>query len=99
MKAFLICLLAGCMAGLALLFIGISLSRPLHANEQPDYKCDTYNVADDYACMRENWRPKKQVSYEKADPYCDRGGQQLHGKGEIHIFVDDEMYTFKIDCP
>lgn len=98
-KTFLMFLMAGGLAALGFSFIALCLSRHAHADEQPDFKCETYNVANDYACMRENWRPKKQVSYEKADPYCDRDGQRLHGKGEIDIFVDDEMYTFKIDCP
>jgi hypothetical protein len=99
LKTFFIYLLGGCILGLGYLFLAICFSKSAYATEQPDFKCDTFNVAEDYKCMRENWRPKKQVSYDTGRPYCDRDGQQLHGKGEIKLNVDDEMYSFKIDCP
>ena len=69
-----------------------------YAEEVPNIQCNSLNVADDYACMKANWRPKKQVSYDTAQKYCNRDGGNLHGQGEIRLSVDDALHVFKIDC-
>lgn len=69
------------------------------AAEVPNIQCNSGDLAQDNQCMRDNWRPKKQISYDTGRPHCNRDGQQLHGKGEIVLNVDDTPYSFKIDCP
>jgi hypothetical protein len=84
-----------------ILFIVITSSiiiNTAYATPVPDVKCETGNMVDDYACMKANWRPKKQVSYDTAKTYCTRGGGQLSGQGEIMLWVDNVAYNFKIDC-
>lgn len=72
--------------------------RYVFAAPVPDIKCNTGNMMNDYECMRENWRPKKQVSYDTAKTYCDSKGEHLQGQGEIMLWVDDTPYNFRIDC-
>ena len=69
-----------------------------NAEEAPNIQCNSLNVADDYICMKANWRPKKQVSYDTGKYYCANKGGSLNGQGEIVLYVDDTPFTFNIDC-
>ena len=69
-----------------------------YADEVPNIQCDNGDAIADSQCMREHWRPKKQVSYDTAKPYCTRNGGKLQGQGEIVLYVDDTPFTFNIDC-
>ncbi len=95
MKEFLAYLIIGLIILLSIV-IGIGYAS---ADEVPNIQCNSGDIALDNKCMRDNWRPKKQISYDTGRPYCNREGQQLHGKGEIVLNVDDAAYSFKIDCP
>jgi hypothetical protein len=68
------------------------------AQSVPNIQCNSGNLQLDYQCMRDNWRPKKQISYDTGRAYCDSSEGVLHGKGEIRLNVDDTPYVFKIDC-
>lgn len=98
MKDFLTALfwsLAALIGGVLLFAFTIGAAN---AAEVPNIQCDSANLNDDYTCMKANWRPKKQVSYDTAKPYCYSNGGNLQGQGEIVLSVDDAPYIFKIDC-
>ena len=70
-----------------------------YAAEQPNIQCNSGDLNADYACMKANWRPKKQISYDTAESICDWHGNHLEGKGFVHLNIDDTPYNYEINCP
>ena len=70
-----------------------------YAAEQPNIQCNSGDLNADYACMKANWRPKKQISYDTAQPICNWHDKHLYGNGFIQYNVDDSLYLMDINCP